>query len=158
VGKKKPLLKTLGYKKGKHDHLLIALSDIAHADTVCDILIKRGAELRVTEPTVNRALLNSLVISYARPFKSNFGYDKLPADLSKFTNKKLKSLHTDLIIVRDKVVAHSDKDMIKIETQDTLATVYSKFIHESEYENIKTLCVLLIGKLTEMMGPSKKDE
>lgn len=98
-------------KKRNLYRLAIARSDVAAAMAGCrhliDVRIEAGHPLYWT-------LHNGIVISYCRPFTRNKPYGPLPAKYSTFDDPELRELHSELLDLRDKCVAHSDYDRRKV--------------------------------------------
>jgi hypothetical protein len=64
-------------------------------------------------------LVAGLICLYGKPFKANRGVGKLPIDM---VPKELLELHNDLILIRDKLYAHSDSTVT-----ETVARRHSGF-------------------------------
>lgn len=57
-----------------------------------------------------QVLLFGAVISYCRPFIGSEGLGKSSTKWTRFDDRKIKNLHTDLLSYRNSTVAHSDID------------------------------------------------
>ena len=64
-------------------------------------------------------MLTAIIVLYARPFSQNRGYGPLKGKWRKFNDKELQDIHDTLMNMRDKVIAHSDSDVRKVEVQLT---------------------------------------
>ncbi|KXU35062.1 hypothetical protein AXK11_06790 [Cephaloticoccus primus] len=73
----------------------------------------RSAKLKVGDHVYQSAVAG-LVVSYCRPFMSATGLGRIPADFGIFKDTShsafFASVHNDLIMMRDKMVAHFDLD------------------------------------------------
>ena len=105
--------------KGKYDLLkciLISFQDFLRASWNASYIIDN--KIHKLKPVDNSYLLlslyESMVISYSRPFLNNKGITNLPNSFTRELNKEERKLHNDIITTRNKVVAHSDDEIIKM--------------------------------------------
>lgn len=85
-----------------------------------DISAAREGFLHIVEnnytfdDAITRALLAGAIVSYAKPFIGNSDYGSLQGKIIKFENQEFIKIHQQLINSRNKVIAHNDKDHVKI--------------------------------------------
>jgi hypothetical protein len=79
----------------------------AKAELICDQLI--NASCQIGHP-LYRPLIVALHVEYGRPFKNNWGVGSLDSSI---VPSKYAALHEELIIARDKILAHTDASGLK---------------------------------------------
>ena len=85
--------------------LVIARSSFDGAVRACDLATTRVADR--LDP-LHGALVQSVVISYARPFTLSSGVGALPAGWPRFSSSIERSTHARLLSMRNSTVAHAD--------------------------------------------------
>lgn len=117
------------------------------------------------DDAITRALLAGAIVSYAKPFIGNSDYGSLQGKIIQFENTEFKKIHQQLIKYRNKVIAHNDKDHVKIimfppgatlhvNTESVMLDEMSYAVSYSliTYENVATcleLCSYIDGFLLE---------
>jgi hypothetical protein len=97
--------------------LAVARSDIADANSLCELFIENGLTNREQAKAnykLRDALLSAILVSYSRPFTDNQPYGPLQKKWFKFDNKSFNQLHRKIIDYRNKKIAHSDFDIRKV--------------------------------------------
>lgn len=101
--------------------LAMANRDLLEAAGFLDALEKLPVSLgdKVTDAAARQSLLSSAVVSYCRPFGSNNGAGIATNQISidSFPSAD-KALHTKLMRLRNKAVAHSDADIVPVQLLD----------------------------------------
>jgi hypothetical protein len=89
------------------------------------------------------------IIAYSRPFGKSRGYQQLSARFEQFARDEFTSMHNQIIDLRDKCVAHSDREMNKVirisdEGTTTLRTqghyVKSRTLYIKDFGLFRDLC------------------
>jgi hypothetical protein len=91
--------------------LVVATHDLDAALAALELI-----SLHVTEDTdrLNRPLLYSAVVSYARPFIGNSRYGPLPGRWSRFADSSHQARHQAMIAARHEIAAHNDADLFQL--------------------------------------------
>lgn len=101
--------------------LAMANRDLLEATAFLDALEKVQSCLgdKATDAAVRQSLLSSAVVSYCRPFGSNNGAGIATNQISigSFHNADT-ALHSKLMRLRNKAVAHSDADIVPVQLLD----------------------------------------
>jgi len=92
-------------RKKKLYKLIVALKDIVDARTACSLF---GKTVNSTADELYYPLLNSIVISYSKPFVDNKALGPLPGHWRKFQHPKLQQTHDQLLRFRHDNIAHND--------------------------------------------------
>lgn len=138
--------------------LIVAQSDIGEAMITAKYFIENVKDMK--DPQF-LSIQDAIVILYARPFKRNKPYGALSQKWGNFAVKEYQDLHNRLIAHRDKVVAHSDYEMKKVQivprgyknisgidsSTDINFTVSSTKLGIDLFPKIYQLCVDLGGRL-----------
>jgi hypothetical protein len=111
VGLKMVPIKSRSDSKKELYMLAIARSDLSEALAGCDLLINNRQDVGVE---LYQSLFQSIIISYARPFKTNRPYGRLSTGWSNFSSPNENNLHGEIISARDQFVAHSDEEKRKV--------------------------------------------
>jgi hypothetical protein len=91
--------------------LILGRRDIEAALAAITYLIR---EVKTDQDAMFEALNCAAVICYSRPFVAARKHPSLPEKYSKLSGEKLQKLHTDLIGLRNKFVAHRDETENKV--------------------------------------------
>jgi len=91
--------------------LIVALKDIVDARHACSLF---GKEINSTASDLYYPLLNSIVISYSKPFVENKGLGPLPGGWRKFKDRKLQDTHDRLLKFRHDNIAHNDRSTAQV--------------------------------------------
>lgn len=105
--------KKLRGKRRELCRLALARSDIAAALAACDQLVELSAHEQLAGD-IGTALMNSLIVSYARPFTEGRPLGKLPDKWSKFSSRHDQETHALLMDLRRQTVAHNDSTLRKV--------------------------------------------
>jgi hypothetical protein len=89
----------------------MARADIAAAMAACDLVLE---EHRDASDALYRALIDSIIVSYARPFTRNKPVGPLPPEWSAFEHTIDSRTHEQLLALRHRTVAHSDYAVRKV--------------------------------------------
>ena len=112
--------------------------------------------------TIQRALLVSAIVAYARPFTANKGGAKATAsvalDLESFLSSQELALHSKLLALRHQALAHSDyslKAAVRVNGEDNGFVVQARlFDVMSEYISVpkfRDLCTHMKVRCTEQL-------
>ena len=145
--------------KPKIHRLLLSCEDIWEASLV---LAEWSHDL---PPVVRRALLIAAIVSYCRPFTTNYGpgalrkldiADYLKADHS--SDRPLLELHQVLMHLRDKVVAHSDFDVqpVTLGARTTTGFTFDRLkvdvlMAPISIDDFRRLCSIVQSRCTDEM-------
>jgi hypothetical protein len=101
--------------------LLYSLGDFQLALSVCEFLYECDPQSRYSKIELRRfrCFETSLIIAYVRPFsQSEGGVPPLTLKMAKAElTEQEKALHRRLIRMRNKIIAHSDREMMRMTTQ-----------------------------------------
>jgi hypothetical protein len=101
--------------------LLYSLGDFQLALSACDFLYECDPQSRYSKIELRRfrCFETSLIIAYGRPFsQSEGGVPPLTLKMAKAElTEQQQSLHRRLVRMRNKVIAHSDREMMRMTTQ-----------------------------------------
>lgn len=101
--------------------LAMANRDLLEATAFLDALEKVQSCLgdKLTDAAVRQSLLSSAVVSYCRPFGSNNGAGIATKQISiDLFDSDDTALHSELMRLRNKAVAHSDADIVPVQLLD----------------------------------------
>jgi len=100
---------------------LYSLGDFQFALSACDFLYECDPQSRYSKIELRRfrCFETSLIIAYARPFsQSQGGVPPLTLKMAKAElTEHEKALHRRLVRMRNKIVAHSDRELMRMTTQ-----------------------------------------
>src|SRR2546428_6705031 len=91
--------------------LAAARSDVTGALRSAELMLARVSEMG--DP-LYFPLWHATVVAYARPFTRNKPHGSLPARWGRFEDEILQRTHDSLLHDRDKLVAHSDADVRRV--------------------------------------------
>lgn len=92
--------------------LAIAQRDIGEARRAIQLI----SEYKVSErDDLYERLISAAVISYSRPFITTKQYPGIPRKFGKFQNRACQAFHDELILFRNRFVAHCDSRDIKVQ-------------------------------------------
>lgn len=84
-----------------------AWSDLDKAGEIADAITRRFTSLDAEDAELY-GLETACVVCYVRPFTDNEGLGPLVGKLCKYDNPDYQTLHDDLVVLRNKIFAHSD--------------------------------------------------
>lgn len=113
--------------------LYVAREELRESREFANVLLKSGLlEQHTEDPSAkHRALDLALVVSYARPFGSNFGYGRVEENKKRalaVLNPDETNLHALVMRLRDREYAHSDAEANDVEVHMDDMFLYSKRI------------------------------
>lgn len=92
--------------------LVVARTDITSALDASKMMLEN---VRDFSNKMYYPLLCTIAVCYARPFIDNKTLGPLPGRWRKFSDTRLKRAHDELIVTRNKIIAHSDTRVRKVE-------------------------------------------
>ena len=92
--------------------LIVALKDIVDARSACSLF---GQTIRSTADELYYPLLNSIIISYSKPFVHNKALGPLSGQWRKFQNPNLQQTHDKLLRFRHDNIAHNDLESAQVQ-------------------------------------------
>lgn len=101
-----------GARKKKLYKLIVALKDIVEARHACSLF---GKTITSTGDDLYYPLVNSIVVSYSKPFVENKALGPLSAHWRKFEKPKLQKTHNRLLKFRHDNIAHNDLDTAQVQ-------------------------------------------
>jgi hypothetical protein len=99
-------------RKKKLYKLTVALKDIVEARHACSLF---GKTIASTADDLYYPLLNSIVVSYSKPFVENKALGPLSSHWRRFDNPKLQQTHDRLLKFRHDNIAHNDLDTAQVQ-------------------------------------------
>ena len=105
-------LESRASRKKKLYKLIVALKDIVEARQACSLF---GKTITSTADDLYYPLLNSIVVSYSRPFVENKALRPLSSHWRRFDKPKLQQTHERLLQFRHDNIAHNDLDTAQVQ-------------------------------------------
>jgi hypothetical protein len=91
--------------------LACARADVSGALQTCDLFL---TAVKSDSDPLYMALFSAIVVSYARPFSGNRPMGSLSPEWQQFKDPRLQQTHDQLLVLRDKVVAHTDSPTVSV--------------------------------------------
>jgi hypothetical protein len=105
-------LQSRAERKKKLYKLIVALKDILEARQACSLF---GKQVDSLASDLYYPLLNSIVLSYSKPFVENKGLGPLPGGWRKFKERELQKTHDRLLEFRHDNIAHNDLSTAQVQ-------------------------------------------
>ncbi|MGI2036945.1 hypothetical protein ACRN9Z_02550 [Shewanella frigidimarina] len=97
--------------KSEFIRLVYASTDIRSARETFELIIDSAY---TSEQPITQSLLAGAIVSYAKPFIGNSEYGSLQGKIVRITEIELQKMHKRLVQSRNKIIAHNDKEHVKI--------------------------------------------
>jgi hypothetical protein len=91
---------------------IVANSDIYAAKYACDCFVENVSNM---QDTLYFPLLETIIISYSRPFSANKPLGSLHKKWGIFKKDRYNLLHKRILEMRNKIIAHSDFEIRKVQ-------------------------------------------
>ncbi|AGH44483.1 hypothetical protein [Paraglaciecola psychrophila] len=100
--------------------VLLSYSDFKHAERCAKRLVEFGDTYIPENETLEAALYSSMLVSYSRPFNSGGNSQvgnipRLTKNIIKSLTRKEQKLHNYILLLRNKLIAHSDAEFINLD-------------------------------------------
>lgn len=142
--------------------IAVANSDISEALITTRLFLE---EVKDMQNPLYRALQDTIIISYSRPFKRSEPFGELDSRYLDILDRDTKNFHNKIISLRDKVIAHSDWSDRKVQivpignkptsnsdpNKEVAIQISTKRLPISEFRQIEKLCMLVGGSLDRLM-------
>lgn len=109
------------HERRRRQRLLYSLNDLQQARSACEFLYECDEDEKYSKIDLRRfrCYETTLVVAYTRPFSQSIG--EIPALTMKMIDLRLsperQAVHDQLIQMRNKIMAHSDAEMMRMTTE-----------------------------------------